>query len=42
MGKKDEKGQEITETKTVLTAKDKPVSPQDIAKKDQEKLRCFY
>ena len=40
-GNKDEKGQEITETKTVLTAKDKPKSPQDIAKKEQENFDSY-
>ncbi len=40
-GKKDEKGQEITETKTVLSAKDRPVSEKDIAKKEQENFDAF-
>lgn len=40
-GKKDEKGQEVTETKTVLTATDKPISDKDIAKKEQENFDAF-
>ncbi len=40
-GKKDEKGQEITETKTVLSATDKPVSAKDIAKKEQENFDSY-
>ena len=40
-GKKDEKGQEITETKTVLSATDKAVSPKDMAKKEQENFDAY-
>ena len=40
-GNVDDKNQPITETKTVLTAKDKPKSPQDIAKKEQENFDSY-
>lgn len=35
-GKKDEKGQPILESKTILSAKDKEKTPQDIAKNEKE------
>ena len=40
-GNKDDKGQPIKETKTVFTATDKPKSPQDIAKKEQENFDSY-
>ena len=40
-GNKDENGKEITETKTVLSATDRPVSEKDIAKKEQENFDAF-
>ncbi len=40
-GNVDDKNQPITVTKTVLTAKDRPVSEKDIAKKEQENFDAF-